>query len=183
MIRNEGSYRLPVLAAGVVVMLSLTVSTVWQSDPAAAGDGDLERRLQAVEDEKAIRDLMVEYGQHLDTLDFAAYSGLFAADGEWSGQLSEYTTVKGPAAIRSAMEEAFAERIYDPQHVTNVHLLSNISIDVSGDRATGYSKWTVISRSESGQPYVRVSGHYDDVYVREDGRWKFQSRVARREMH
>lgn len=153
-----------------------------ESDSATGGNRGLETRLQLIEDEKAIRDLMVQYGQHLDTLDFEAYSQLFATEGEWSGQLSEYTTIKGRAAIRFAMEQAFAQRTWDPEHVTNVHLISNVSIDVRGDRATGYSKWTVMSRSDEGAPYVRVSGHYDDVFVRQDGRWKFLSRVARREM-
>lgn len=170
------------LGAAAMIAVCPALFCACESDSATAGDGTLETRLQAMEDEKAIRDLMVRYGQHLDTLDFEAYSQLFAAEGEWSGQLSEYTTVRGPAAIRSAMEQAFAERTWDPDRVTNVHLISNVSIEVRGDRATGYSKWTVMSRSDDGAPYVRVSGHYDDMFVREDGRWKFLRRVARREM-
>jgi hypothetical protein len=84
--------------------------------------------------------------------------------------------------IRLAMEKAFADRTYDPDHVTNLHLVSNIRIDVDDDRATGYSRWTVLSRNGNDEPYVRLSGHYDDVYIREDGRWKFLSRIARREI-
>lgn len=176
------STRRSVLAAAAVVAVCPALFSACESESATAGVRALETRLQAMEDEKAIRDLMVQYGQHLDTLDFEAYSQLFATEGEWSGQLSEYTTVKGPAAIRSAMEQAFAERAWDPEHVTNVHLISNVSIELRGDRAAGYSRWTVMSRSDDGAPYVRVSGHYDDVFVRVDGRWKFLSRVARREM-
>lgn len=179
---QQRSTRRTTLAAAAVLAVCPVLFSACESESGTAGDSDLESRLQAMEDEKAIRGLMVQYGQYLDTLDFEAYSQLFAAEGEWSGQLSEYTTVKGPAAIQSAMEQAFTDRTWDPDHVTNVHVVSNISIDVSGDRATGYSRWIVLSRSDDGAPYVRVSGHYDDVFVREKGRWKFLSRVARREM-
>jgi 3-phenylpropionate/cinnamic acid dioxygenase small subunit len=150
--------------------------------PANADEGSLEKRVQRIEDEKQIRDLTVRYGQYLDALDFGGYSQLFAREGEWSGQLSGFTTVKSPAMIRLAMEKAFADRTYDPDHVTNLHLVSNIRIDVDDDRATGYSRWTVLSRNGNDEPYVRLSGHYDDVYIREDGRWKFLSRIARREI-
>jgi uncharacterized protein (TIGR02246 family) len=134
------------------------------------------------DDENQIRDVMVRYGQYLDTKDFVRYSQLFAREGEWSGLLGEFTTLKGPDNIRAAMEKAFADRTYDPQHITNLHLITSIRVELDGDRATGYCKWTVLSRNEKDQPYVRLTGHYDDVFIREDGRWKFASRLARREI-
>jgi hypothetical protein len=63
-----------------------------------------------------------------------------------------------------------------------VHLISNVRIDVEGERAAGYSRWTVLSRNAANEPHVRLTGRYEDVYVREDGRWEFLSRVARREI-
>lgn len=169
------------VAAGFLVVLIL-LGSAKGSEPAGVQGASLEERLQRVEDERQIRNLMVRYGEHLDSLDFESYSRLFAAEGEWSGQLGAPVTIKGPEAIRSAMEEAFAERTYEPAHITNVHLISNVRINVEDDRATGYSKWTVLSRNDDGQPYVRLSGHYDDVYVREGGSWKFLRRTARREI-
>ena len=164
----------------VFIALCLLVCTDCRS--VIADEGSLEQRVRAMEDEKQIRDLMVEYGLHLDTLDFAAYSQLFAREGEWNGQTTGYIPVKGPANIRATMEKAFAERTYEADRVTNVHLVTNIKIEVDGDRATGYSKYTVLSRNESDVPYVRINGHYDDVFIREDGRWKFLSRSARRDI-
>jgi ketosteroid isomerase-like protein len=142
----------------------------------------LTKRVQLMEDEKQIRDMIVDYGLSLDRKDFSGYSDLFAREGEWSGQLSGMTTIKGPDTIRAAMEKNFAERVYDPEHITNLHLVSNVKVTIDGDRATGYSRWTVLSRNEKDEPYVRISGRYDDVLIREDGRWKFLSRVARREI-
>jgi ketosteroid isomerase-like protein len=170
------------LAAATVLVLSLALFAVQDGRTAAADESTLQDRVRKLEDEKQIRDLMTQYGQLLDASDFAGYSQLFAREGEWSGLLSGYTTIKGPENIRAAMQKNFADRKYDPQHITNLHLLSNFKIDLDGDRATGYSRWTVLSRNEKSEPYVRLSGRYEDVFVRENGRWKFQSRVARREI-
>ncbi|MEP7243111.1 MAG: nuclear transport factor 2 family protein [Gammaproteobacteria bacterium] len=149
---------------------------------ATASDASLATRLQRIEDEKQIHDLMIQYGRSLDTKDFAAYAQLFAKDGEWSGLIGQFTTVKGAENIRAAMEKAFAARTYDAEHITNLHVFSNIKIDVDGDRAIAYSKWTVLSRNEKDEPYIRVNGHYDDVFIRDGSQWKFASRVARREI-
>ncbi len=182
LISNLRRFKFFALIASFIVILSLCAVVVTNIGTATADDDSIEKRIQRIEDEKQIRDLIVQYGQYLDTLDFAGFSQLFAREGEWSGLLGEFTTVKGPNMIRSAMEEAFAERTYDPDRVTNIHLTSNIKLDINDNQATGYSRWTVLSRNGSDEPYVRLSGHYDDVYIREDGRWKFLSRVARREV-
>jgi 3-phenylpropionate/cinnamic acid dioxygenase small subunit len=170
------------LIAGALIVAALGIGAVLPNPPARPEDASLRARIQRLEDEMQIRDLLVQYGQYLDTRNFLDYSRLFARQGEWTGQLGTFTTVKGPEAIRAAMEKAFADRKFDPAHVDNVHVISNVRIEVGDDRATGYSKWTVLSRNGKDEPYVRLSGHYDDVYVREDGLWKFQSRSALRDI-
>jgi uncharacterized protein (TIGR02246 family) len=146
----------------------------------------LEQLVHTLDADRQIRNLMSRYGQYLDSKNFEGYASLFAKDGEWSGNLSGYTTIKGPENIRAAMEKAFADRVYDPEHITNLHVITNIEINVdlsgNGDRATGYSRWTVLSRNESDQPYARVSGRYVDTFILEDGQWKILSRIARREI-
>ena len=166
----------------MIVAFGLLLSGMACTGPTNADHATMAAQVQRIDDEREIRALMVSYGQYLDALDFERYSNLFAANGEWSGLLGEFTTVKGPAAIRDAMEKAFAERIYDPDHITNVHVITNVKIEVDGDHATGYSRWTVMSRDDEDRPMVRLTGRYDDVFVREDGRWKFLSRAARREI-
>lgn len=150
---------------------------------AQAAELSLEQRVQRMEDEKEIRDLVSLYGQYLDTGNFAAYSQLFAKEGTWNGRTSNFESIKGPAAIQATMEKAFADREYDPEHLSNLHLVTNIRIDVDGsDRATGYAKYTVMGRTENKEPYVRHIGRYEDVYIREEGKWKILSRVVRREL-
>lgn len=148
---------------------------------ATAAEAFLAKRLQKLEAEKQIRDLVMEYARLLDAGDFAAFSRLFTQNGKWIGLLDgEWTTVHGPGDIRSMMEKVFSGRSYDPDNVNNVHLVSNIRIDVDGNRATGFSRWTVITRNDSGEPFVRLTGHYEDVYIHDAGRWKFLKRTARR---
>jgi hypothetical protein len=69
--------------------------------PAAAIDAPktptLAQRVQRMEDESTIRRMLVQYGAYLDARDFAGYSGLFAAQGEWVGGFGAF---KGPAASR-----------------------------------------------------------------------------------
>lgn len=140
--------------------------------PAAAAPS-AEERLQRVEDHIAIERLIMEYGVALDKRDFDAYSALFAKNGSWSGSLGTFT---GPAAIKAAMLKAFA----GPGMTnigTNFHILSNPIIDIAGDTATASSKWTFI-RMVDNKPVVTLSGGYEDKLVRENGKWKFQARLA-----
>ena len=60
----------------------------------------LAQRVQRMEDESTIRRMLVQYGAYLDARDFAGYSGLFAAQGEWVGGFGAF---KGPAAIQKTM--------------------------------------------------------------------------------
>lgn len=170
-----------VLAISILI-LSVVSVLIPGSGVARAGDVTLEQRVRRIEDEKDIRDLIMQYGQYLDTKNFTGYSQLFAREGTWSGETTRYVPIKGPEAIRTTMEKAFAERVYDPDHITNLHLITNVKINIEGDRATGYCKWTVMSRNDSDKPYIRLTGHYDDIYIREDGRWRFLSRVAKRDI-
>lgn len=166
----------------IAATLSVAAAAFLCAIAAFADEQSLEQRVQQAEDVREINNLVIDYGLFLDRKDFESYSGLFARDGTWSGGTTNFVPVKGIAAIRDTMERAFAERVYNPELITNVHVVTNIRIDVDGDRATGYSKYSVLTRNDEDQPYIRVHGHYDDTYIREDGRWKFLSRVATRDI-
>lgn len=154
------------------LVLCAVAGTALSAEP-AQGAASLAARLQQMEDHMAIERVLMEYGRALDSRDFAAYSQLFAAEGEWSGSLG---TFRGPAAIKAAMEKAFKD---SPAAAipTNFHLLTNAIIDVQGDRATAWSKWTFM-RMVDGKPVVALAGQYQDTLVREGGQWKFLRRTA-----
>jgi uncharacterized protein (TIGR02246 family) len=142
--------------------------------PAAAQSKDgatLSARLQKFEDKEEIQTLLLDYGRHLDNRDFAAYSRLFAKDGEWVGG---FGSVSGPANIQAFMEKNMGT---GPNRARNYHLLSNFVISVNGDTATAWSRWAFVVPGAHGA-VISQAGRYDDTLVREDGHWRFKRRVA-----
>jgi uncharacterized protein (TIGR02246 family) len=131
----------------------------------------IDSRIQRLEDIEEIRGILTDYGRFLDARDFTAYAHLFAKDGEWVGG---FGTVKGPAAIQAFMEK----NIPGPNTAHNLHLLSNFEIDVHGDTATAWSRWTFVVPAPDQKPAMAQSGRYEDLLIRENGHWKFKRRVA-----
>ena len=151
--------------AVLLLIPALLPSVVAQTPTAAA-------RIQRLEDIEEIRTVLLDYGRLLDARDLPAYSRLFAKDGEWVGG---FGSAKGPAAIQAFMEKNFGT---GPNRGNTYHILSNFVIDVQGDKATAWSRWTYITPAADGKPVINQAGHYDDTLVRENGHWKFQRRVA-----
>ena len=131
----------------------------------------LAARVQRLEDTQEIQGVLLDYGRFLDARDFAAYSRLFAKDGEWVGG---FGTVQGPAAIQAFMEK----NITGPNRGNTFHILSNFKIDVHGDSATAWSRWTFVTPGPDKKPVISQAGRYDDTFVRENGHWKFKRRTA-----
>jgi hypothetical protein len=150
------------------VLVSIaTVSAKTQPQKAS-----VESRLQRLEDIEEIRLVLLDYGRFLDARDLVAYSRLFAKDGEWVGG---FGSAKSPAGIQAFMEKNLGTA---PNRTNTFHILSNFVIDVKGDTATAWSRWTFVTPGADGKPVISQSGRYDDTLVREDGHWKFKRRVA-----
>ena len=133
-----------------------------------------EARLQRIEDRAAIETLLITYGRLLDAQDLKGYSNLFAADGVWEGGIGSAT---GPQEIFEMLEAVFS-RTTRGQYGNSYHIMSDILIDVDGDTATSWSRWTWVVEAEDGKPAPQRSGHYEDTLVRENGEWKFQRRLT-----
>jgi ketosteroid isomerase-like protein len=140
---------------------------------AQSGDSFAER-LRRLEDAEQIRQLNLEYRRHLDARDLDAYGRLFAEDGEWLGGTGYG---KGPAGITAMLKDRLPGNPAPPG-ATSWHLVTESGIDVHGDVATGTVTWALIQRGDGDTPVMRLLGHYDDVYVRERGRWRYQRRIA-----
>jgi uncharacterized protein (TIGR02246 family) len=134
----------------------------------------LAARIQRLEDIEEIHALLADYGRLLDAHDLAGYSRLFARDGEWVGG---FGSAKGPAAIQALMEKNLGVSPKGKPGST-YHLLTNFLIDVQGDTATAWSRWSFTVTSADNHPALLYGGHYDDTLVREDGHWRFKRRVA-----
>ena len=141
---------------------------------APAAPPPTDTRIQQMEDRLAIEHLLTEYGRTLDSRDFAAYSRLFAVNGEWKGALGTY---RGPAAIQAAMEKIFTDAAADIPKGKNFHVMSNFDISVQGDRATARSMF-IFYKMEGSKPEAAVAGRYEDILIREKGAWRFLQRTA-----
>jgi hypothetical protein len=82
----------------------------------------------------------------------------------------------GAAAIQAMLEKALGKP--EPGYINkqSFHLISNIIVEVTGNRAKAWSRLTFFNKSPEGRPQSLLAGHYIDDWVREDGQW----RIARR---
>ena len=127
--------------------------------------------LQALIDEREIRDLALRYCRALDTKDWALLDEVFVPDA--TGQLGSPTTLVGIEAIRDRIRTALAH-LDDSQH-----LVGNHEIAVDGDAATHrcYLQAQHIREAATGGPNYIVAGRYEDRLVRTDVGWRIAHRT------
>jgi uncharacterized protein (TIGR02246 family) len=159
----------------ISVALAMVAATASASVPAKDARASLEQRVQRMEDESAIRKVLIEYGAFRDAKDYHAYAGLFAAQGVWQGGFGTFT---GPAAI----EKMLVDNLGAPEpgfvNKANFHLLSNPIIEIDGDRAHVTSKYLFWTKSADNRPTPLLAGRYVDDFVRENGQWKIARRAT-----
>jgi 3-phenylpropionate/cinnamic acid dioxygenase small subunit len=130
--------------------------------------------LQELSDREEIRTLLLNYGRYLDDRELEKYAKLFAANGEWSGG---FGTARTPSGILAMMTKAFANSPNEPAS-RNYHVMTNMIVDVEGDRGTAWSRWTFYVKGADNRPSVMIAGRYMDDLVRENGEWKFLRRLV-----
>lgn len=126
---------------------------------------DLETRLTRIEDELAIGQLRARYCHLLDDMQWEEFVDLFTEDGEFDG----LSKVQGRDALMRFFSHdvpKIAERFW--------HFCTNGTVEINADMAVGRISMEYISTT-NGVSYVSA-GHYDDVMLKEGGRWKFKSR-------
>jgi len=134
----------------------------------------LEERVRKIEDQAAIRELILQYAVRLDARDFDGYAQLFAKDGVWKNGPVVH---QGREAIRSMLSGIYGPTPPGYQNRDSYRIVHNIEIlTLEGDRATARSKHLTLMRGENEAPTPRLVGIYTDEFIREDGEWKFLSR-------
>jgi len=124
----------------------------------------------AVEEKDAIREVLAEYCFRLDDGRFAEMAALFTEDGTWD-------TAFGKAIGRAAIAElagSLRARSEQPRPRA-VHLVTNISIALDGERAQVRSNWMTMQNSPQG-PKIGSGGAYIDEMVKVGGQWLFRCR-------
>ena len=158
----------------VATVIALTALAVPVTAGAQAASLTLEQRLQRVEDELAIRRVLVDYASTQDARDYPAYAALFAKDGEW---VNGKTVHKGRAAIQKMLVDLYGMPPPGFVNGDSFHLTFNPEIDLKGDRATVRSRHVLFLRGPRGEPVPSLAGRYEDEFIREDGAWKILRRV------
>jgi len=159
------------LSALLAVVLVLPACAPQQD----ASVAELRERLQRLEDEKAIREVIIRYGEYLDARDYDAYASLFASDGVWAGG---FGTFQGPAAIREMLEKNLGKPEEGFINKSNFHLVTTVVVDVDGDTASARSRYLFFTASPENRPVVALAGRYVDEFVRENGEWKIKRRTS-----
>jgi len=148
--------------------VALDTSVSWKH---AGGmtETTLEDRVRRMEDLLAIQQLFVDYGEHLDSGDFAAYAQLFAEDGEvLLGPMGRAT---GREAIQELMTRTLGDRVG-----TTFHIVTSPRVKLDGDTATSTVMWTVVGTGDENALAVPMVGHHIDDLVRTAEGWRFQRR-------
>lgn len=126
----------------------------------------LAARLRALEGREAIRDLIASYGPLADTGDAAALAALWHEDGVYAvGGMGES---EGHAAIAALIEGAVHQQL-----MANgcAHVLSPVTIDLDGDRATAQGYSCVFCWTGEVWQAARVSANRWEL-ARREGIWK-----------
>jgi uncharacterized protein (TIGR02246 family) len=158
-------FRIPAMLAAALV-LSACASTQVTT---------LERQVQRLQDEKAIREVIIRYGEYLDAKDYAGYASLFASDGVWTGGFGSAT---GPAAIQAMLEKNLGKPEPGYLNKSSFHLMTTEVIEVDGDTAKARSRYLFFTASPDNKPVPSLAGRYIDEFVRENGVWKIKKRIT-----
>jgi uncharacterized protein (TIGR02246 family) len=121
-------------------------------------------------DKHAIEELIARYNHAIDALHMDVWLDLWTQDAVFDG-LGKYLV--GKAAIKTfadTHEKNYARKMPGGRHFT-----TNIASDVVGNRATARSYLQLWSTGANGAQ-ITFTGVYEDVLVKQDGRWRFAGR-------
>jgi uncharacterized protein (TIGR02246 family) len=123
-----------------------------------------------LEDRIAISELVDSYGDAVSRHSAQDWGANWAPDAVWNLNLPDLPKVEGREAIVALWTQAMAA--YEWVIMTS----KAGEIRVNGDRASGRFYTWELTRLKGGEEQ-RISGRYEDSYIKKDGRWYFQSRT------
>lgn len=129
---------------------------------------------QAIADRQVITDLIYRYCRAMDRIDHELGYSIWHDDGT-ADYGSHY---KGSG--RGFIDQVCAQHA---QLLTHSHQMTNIIIELDGDRASSESYVTANLRIERGGQLkqMTVLSRYVDTWSRRDGRWGIDHRIALRD--
>jgi ketosteroid isomerase-like protein len=118
-------------------------------------------------DRAAIQELNAAYGDAISCRDKEAYANVWAENAIW------YLPWGDPIHGRETIASTWYSLI-EPV-LTEFYISSVGALDVKGDSATG-RVWTMERVLNKDGVLVTVCGRYDDVYIRDEGSWRYLTR-------
>ena len=128
----------------------------------------LEERLQAVEDELSIRDLVARYTDAVNQRDLAAFRQLWTDDAVWEIGPPLQSRADGIDEIVALLNRLLQAEKYFMQ------MTHSGVIEIKGDRAT--ARFVMRERGRGESTYYDCLAVYEDVLVREADGWRFAKR-------
>jgi hypothetical protein len=139
------------------------------------GNGSsLEAMVREALDRAQIEEIFVRYYGGMGSGDPGGFGGFFTED--------PYLDVNGMIATnKDEITELYRSVAEDKPNLTGQFrmILSNMFIEIDGDRAKAQMLWTqTLNESLKGPPRLIEQGREFDELVRVDGRWKIKRRVV-----
>jgi SnoaL-like domain len=136
---------------------------------------ELAARIRRVEDELAIRRVILSYGPAADAGLAERAGTLWADDGEYDWD-TEQPALRGPAAVARMLEGSGHQSLIA---AGVAHFAGPPLIEVDGDRATALSYSLVLRRDDDQRVYVWRLGAARWEFARDDDRWRIHRRTHR----
>jgi 3-phenylpropionate/cinnamic acid dioxygenase small subunit len=122
--------------------------------------------------EEAIRALIHRYAELIDAGDLDGVAALFA-HATWRST-GRREVLRGAAETRRAYEGVI---LYEDGTPSTKHVVTNLVLEVDGDRAHARSYFTVLQARPDFPLQPIVSGRYEDRFEHVDGVWRFADRL------
>ena len=128
------------------------------------------------EDWHAINMLLTTYAELVDAARFADVGAMFE---HATYRVEHADTMQVSSCEGSTEVQAFCEqtRVYPDGTPRTKHVVSNVIIEIDGDRATARSYVTVFQQTDVLPLQPIASGRYIDRFERAAGRWRFADRL------
>jgi hypothetical protein len=133
------------------------------------------------EDRAKIEDLQARYLFALDFRDPEAYAATFTEDGVLdygAGKIKGRKAIaEMVAGMRANAQRQQAEDKSGLRPAAGRHNITNIVVDIDGDRAKGTAYWFHMGNANpERRAQLNSFGHYEDELVKVDGEWLFSLR-------
>ncbi|MEZ0365524.1 nuclear transport factor 2 family protein [Mycobacterium sp. pUA109] len=132
---------------------------------------DLERRLQRLEDERAIAQLIARYGPLVDAGDADAAAGLWAVDGSYD---VEDRRMQGRDAVRAMVASDAHQSLIGRG---SAHFLGPAVVTVDGDDAVAVCESVLFVRRDHGYAAARAAANHFRLH-RIAGQWQIAARTT-----